>query len=187
MPPKSQAEWASQRAASPSKMIPMTGLSRCPPGEVFSTTMTSVSTAIDSRLPTPRPNITSINAQQLPRQKPMAQPQPPGGSYPFAVGVPEEPERATALIEAACLERAELEHPCDREGGRANHPGMQGQPEPVAHEPVDLSISQKRKEGERCPDEGIASQERSWDRIWASLLPTSMYDHILLRSSMVLK
>ena len=178
MPPKSQAEWASQRAASPSKMIPMTGLSRCLPGEVFSTIMTSVSTAIDSRLPTPRPNITSINAQQLPRQKTHGAAPAARHSYPFAVGVPEEPERATALIEAACLERAELEHPCDREGGRTNHPGMQDQPESVTHEPVDLSISQKRKEGERCPDEGIASQERSWDRIWASLLPTSMHDHI---------
>src|SRR5258708_23341040 len=108
---------------------------------------------------------------------PMAQPQPPGRSYPFAVGAHEESERATALLETASLERAELEHPRESEGGRANDPGMGVEPEPVMQEPMDLAISQKRHERECRPDNGIASQERSWDGIWASLLPTSMHDH----------
>src|SRR5439155_9241448 len=85
---------------------------------------------------------------------------------------------AAALLEAASLERAELENTREREGGRANHPGMGVEPEPVMNEPVDLGISQKSHERERRPDEGIASQERSWYRMWASLLPTSMHDHI---------
>src|SRR5436309_3308868 len=107
----------------------------------------------------------------------MVQAQVPGCSYPLAIGEHEEAERAAALLETASLERAELEHPRDREGGRANHPGMGVEPEPVMHERVDLSIPQKRHERERRPDDGIARQERSWYRIWASLLPTSMHDH----------
>src|SRR2546429_7234305 len=104
----------------------------------------------------------------------MAQAQVPGCSYPLAIGAHEEAERAAALLETASLERAELEHTRDREGGRANDPGMGVQPEPVMNEPVDLGISQKSHECERRPDDGIASQERCCDRTSASLLPASM-------------
>ncbi len=48
----------------------MTGLRRLPPGTVFSITMAPVSAAIPARLPTPTPNMTSIKAQQQPRQNP---------------------------------------------------------------------------------------------------------------------
>src|SRR5260370_13244322 len=114
---------------------------------------------------------------RLEGKNPKAQAQPPGRPHPFAIVAHKEAERATALFETASLERAELEHPRDREGGRANHPGMGVEPEPVMHEPVDLSISQKRHQRERRPDNGIASQERSWYGTSASLLPTSMHDH----------
>src|SRR5260370_14982096 len=50
------------------------------------------------------------------------------------------------------------------------------EPEPVMQKPVDLAISQKSHERECCPDDGIASQERCWYRMGASLLPTSMHD-----------
>ena len=108
----------------------------------------------------------------------MAQAQTPGCSFPLAVEAHEEAERTAALLEAAPLERAELEHPSDREGGRANHPGMRIEPEPVMNEAVDLRISQKRNARERCPDHGIGGQKRSWDRMWAALLPAGMHDHV---------
>src|SRR2546429_2465375 len=107
----------------------------------------------------------------------MAQAQVPGCSYPLAIGAHEEAERTAALLETTPFERAELEHTRDREGGRANDPGMGVQPEPVMHEPVELAISHKSHERERRPDDGIASQERCWYRPCASLLPTSMHDH----------
>src|SRR5260370_41397365 len=114
---------------------------------------------------------------RLEGKNPKAQAQPPGRPHPFAIVAHKEAERATALFETASVERAELEHPRDREGGRANHPGMGVEPDPVMNEPVDLGISQKRHERERRPDDGIARQKRCWDRMWASLLPTGMHDH----------
>src|SRR5712691_2714497 len=68
IPLRSQTGWASQRVESPSKTMPITGLKRSLPGNVFPMTITPVSTANHNRLPTPRPNITSISAQRHPRQ-----------------------------------------------------------------------------------------------------------------------
>ena len=101
----------------------------------------------------------------------------PGGSYPLAIVAHVEAERAAALLETASLERAELEHTSDREGGRANDPGMGVQPEPVMNEPVDLGIAHKSHERERRPDEGIACQERCLYRSWMLLLSTGMHQH----------
>ncbi len=92
-------------------------------------------------------------------ERTVAEAQVPGCCYPLAIVVHAEAERAAALLETAPLERAELEHTCDREGGRANDPGMGVQPEAVMHEPVDLGISHKSHERERRPDDGIASQD----------------------------
>ena len=48
----------------------MKGLRRLPPGMIFSITMAPVSAAMAARLPTPTQNMTSIKAQQQPRQYP---------------------------------------------------------------------------------------------------------------------
>src|SRR5579864_2984780 len=107
----------------------------------------------------------------------VAEAQAPGCSSALAIVAHEEAERAPALFEAALLERAELESARDRESYRANDPGMAVKPGRVIHKPVDLGVPEESYKRECRPDEGIASQERSGDRIWASLLPTSMDDH----------
>ncbi len=108
----------------------------------------------------------------------MAQPQPPGPSYPFAVVVHEEIERATALLETAFLQRAELKAARQCEGSCPNHPGVQVKPQPTIHQPMDQCVAQKRGSCETRPDDCIACQERQLDRAWSLLLATGMHHHI---------
>jgi len=111
-------------------------------------------------------------------ERAVAQTQAPGCSYPLAIVVQEEAERAATLLETAPFERAELERTRECEGGRTNHPGMHVEPEPVIHQPVDPGISQKSTERERRPDDAIRNQERCRHRQRASLLPAGIHDHV---------
>ena len=67
--PLAAAEWSSTTAAIDSSTRPVTGTARSPDGRVFSWTIRAVSSAIQIRLATPAANMTSISAQQQPRQK----------------------------------------------------------------------------------------------------------------------
>src|SRR6266568_3866598 len=100
-------------------------------------------------------------------ERAVAEAQVPGGSYPLAIVAHVEAERAAALLETASLERAELEHTSDREGGRANDPGMGVQPEPVMNEPVDLGISHKSHDDQKPGPENRGLMGR---RRWYPLL-----------------
>src|SRR5258708_13036748 len=97
----------------------------------------------------------------------MAQPQPPGSSYPFAVEVHEEIERATALFETAFLEWAELKAARQCEGSCPNHPGVQEELQPTVHQLMDQLVAEKHGSCETRPDDSIACQDRHMDRAWS--------------------
>src|SRR5204862_2545650 len=60
--------WISTSAPHAISRMPAIGTARCPAPAVFSNTISAVSTAIHHSVATPAANITSIRAQQQPRQ-----------------------------------------------------------------------------------------------------------------------
>src|SRR6266566_5208851 len=73
----------------------------------------------------------------------VAQPQPPGRSRSFAVVAYEEAKGGTALLQTTFLQRAELKSARQCEGGCPNHPGVQVEPHPTMHQPVNLGVAQE--------------------------------------------
>src|SRR6266568_4587054 len=94
----------------------------------------------------------------------VAQPQPPGRSRSFAVVAYEEAKGGTALLQTTFLQRAELKSARQCEGGCPNHPGVQVEPHPTMHQPVNLGVAQEGCNSECRPDDCISCQERHQGR-----------------------
>ena len=113
-PPQSSLGVRDDDGARPARASPSpSGVRRRrPQGRFFSAAMTAASTSIQPRLPVPTTNMRSISAQQQPTQnRPWSTPRR-HASRARCAAVParhDERERRVALLEAAVLERAELE------------------------------------------------------------------------------
>src|SRR5712692_2873180 len=106
--------------------------------------------------------------------------QAPGWTHALAVVVYEEPEWRAAHVQAALLERTELEQAGDEERHRTDQPRMHCQPVPPGHEKMHQRVSKKGARGKRCPDCCIASQKREWNRDGTGLFAPSIhhqFDH----------
>ena len=132
-------------AAAISSTRPTGATSLGPQRVVFSATITAVSATIHHRLPAPVANITSINAQQHPKQNmPWRTPSHQRSGHPAAVVLEQESPRVAARPQTAPGQRGELGGPGQPERPGEDHSLVVVQPVPRLDQGVHPGVAEQR-------------------------------------------